>query len=274
MSSASVSFAEFEQQCRHSPPRLALVLGSGMGPVAGRLHGRCSVSFCDIPGLTEAGVVGHRGCLSLGDWMGLSVLIFEGRLHFYEGHPWERVVLPLQTAARLGANLAVLTNASGGIADHFQPGCLMGLSDHLDCTRPCWWNYPGPAGLVGSRPSPYSVRLQTLLSQAAAEAGIPLAWGVYAALLGPCYETPAEIRALKSWGADAVGMSTAREVEAAVAAGMECAAVSCITNKAAGLSDQPLTHEEVLTTARSQAERLATLLEGFLVRLRASDLTS
>ncbi len=101
MNNAFVSFAELEQHCRRSPPRLALLLGSGMGPVAERLQDRSSVAFADIPGLTEASVTGHRGCLSLGDWAGVRLLIFEGRLHFYEGHPWERVVLPLQTAARL-----------------------------------------------------------------------------------------------------------------------------------------------------------------------------
>ncbi len=153
--------------------------------------------------------------------------------------------------------MAVLTNAAGGIADHLTPGSLMCLSDHLDCTRPCWWRLPRSE-------TPYSPRLRTLLARAAQEAQVPLASGVYAAVTGPCYETPAEVRALKSWGADAVGMSTAREVEAAVAAGMECAAVSCITNKAAGLSDQPLTHEEVLATARSQARGMADLLERFL----------
>src|SRR5262249_55936685 len=155
-----------------------------------------------------------------------------------------------QTAARLGASLAVLTNAAGGIEDQLEPGSLMCLRDHLDCTRPWWWRSPGPAGLAGNPPSLYSVRLQTRLAQGAEEAQMPLAPGVYAALLGPCYETPAEIRALKTWGADAVGMSTAREVEA-VAAMMECAAISLITNKAAGLSNQPLSHEEVLTTARA-----------------------
>ncbi len=264
MSSDLVSFAELEQECQRSRPRLVLVLGSGMGLVAQRLQNRLAVGFGSIPGLTDPGVVGHRGCLALGEWQGTRLLIFEGRLHFYEGHPWERVVLPLQTAARLGAGMAVLTNAAGGIADHLVPGSLMCLSDHLDCTRPWWWRQPGPAGLAGGRPSPYSPRLQALLARAAAEAHIPLASGIYAALLGPCYETPAEIRALKSWGADAVGMSTAREVEA-VAATMECAAVSLITNKAAGLSDQPLSHEEVLATARAQAERLGELLERFLV---------
>ncbi len=260
MNNGLVSFAELEQDCRSNPPLLVLVLGSGLGSVAQRLQDRSSVVFADIPGLTGSSVAGHRGCLSLGNWAGVRLLIFEGRLHFYEGHPWERVVLPLQTAARLGARLVVLTNASGGIAEHLGPGSLMCLLDHLDCTRPWWWRAP-------PRPSPYSARLQALLLESAGAVPVSLARGVYAAMLGPCYETAAEVRALKSWGADAVGMSTAREVEAAVAAGLECAAVSCIANRAAGLSEQPLTHEEVLATVQAQAERLADLLEQFLARL-------
>src|SRR5207253_10190429 len=136
------------------------------------------------------------------------------------------------------------------------------LRDHLSCNRPHWWKDPGPGG----RPSPYSPRLLAALARSAAALNSQLAQGVYAALTGPCYETPAEIRAYQAWGADAVGMSTAREVQAGHDAGMECAALSCITNRAAGLSDGPLNHQEVLTTAAAQQERLADLLEG-LIRL-------
>jgi purine-nucleoside phosphorylase len=265
MSREQISFAELEEQCRLTPPLLALVLGSGLGPVAGRLRDCCTVGFADIPGMPAAGVAGHRGCLSLGDWMGVCLLVFEGRAHFYEGHPWERVVLPMRMAARLGARQALLTNASGGIAEHLGPGSLLAVNDHLDCTRPNWWRNLGP------RPSPYSARLQALLAGAARTARLALASGVYAAMLGPCYETPAEVRALRLWGADAVGMSTAREVEAAVAAGMECAAVSCVANWAAGLGEQPLSHEDVLASVRAQAERLGDLIEQFLGLLRPAE---
>src|SRR5262249_59630024 len=134
-------------------------------------------------------------------------------------------------------------------------------------TRPCWWRHSGPGGMGSSRPSPYSPRLLALLDRAARRQGITLHRGVYAALTGPCYETPAEIRALRQWGADAVGMSTAREVQAGVALGVECAAVSLITNRAAGLSDRPLSHEEVMSMSASRAEALADLLGGFLGEL-------
>jgi purine-nucleoside phosphorylase len=195
------------------------------------------------------------------------VLVFEGRLHFYEGHAWRSVVLPVQTAAFLGARVLVLTNAAGGIHDDLAPGSLMAIRDHIEWTRPCWWRHPGPGGLGAARPSPYSPRLSALLQQAAGSLNLKLHTGIYAAVTGPSYETPAEVRALKKCGADAVGMSTAREVQAGADKGMECAAVSCITNRAAGLNIGPIHHGEVLTTAAEQGERLADLLEAFLQRL-------
>src|SRR5262249_41542105 len=245
-------------------PDVALVLGSGMSDVARRLQRARSVPFADVPGLGVTSVAGHRGCVTLGEWAGKRVLLFEGRLHYYEGHPWRNVVMPVQTAAFLGARVLLLTNAAGGIHDDLAPGSLMAIRDHIEWTRPCCWRLPGPGALGEPRPSPYSPRLLELLLQASHELGIELYQGIYTALTGPCYETPAEIRALKVWGADAVGMSTAREIQAGCDAGMECAALSCITNRAAGLSDGPLDHQEVLTTAAAQSERLAELLEGFL----------
>ena len=145
----------------------------------------------------------------------------------------------------------------------------MAIQDHLEWTWPYCWRRPGPGSTVGPRPSPYDAGLLDLLDQASEELGIRLLRGIYAAVTGPCYETRAEIRALKSLGADAVGMSTAREIQQGCDLGMACAALSCITNKAAGLSDSPINHEEVLTTAKAQAERLSDLLEGFLKRLTA-----
>jgi purine-nucleoside phosphorylase len=172
----------------------------------------------------------------------------------------------MQLAASLGVKRAVLTNAAGGIGDAQHQGILMGIRDHLDWTRPYAWRHPGPGGLGPVRPSPYSTDLLDLLTQAAAEIGFTLPPGIYAGVTGPCYETPAEIRALKACGADAVGMSTVREIDAASAAGLECAAISCITNRAAGLSESPLHHQEVLTTAAAQSGRLAGLLERFLMQ--------
>lgn len=250
--------------CRVSPPRTVLVLGSGLGSLTQRLQPIVTVPFADVPGLPPASVGGHAGVLMLGEWISRRVLLFAGRLHYYEGHPWQVVVRPIQLAAALGAREAILTNAAGGIADRLAPGCLMAIRDHLEWTHPYWWRRPGPGGLGGSRPSPYSLRLRTALHEAATAAGVELHEGTYAAVTGPAYETPAEVRALRAWGADAVGMSTAREIQACVEAGLECAAISCITNRAAGLSSEPLNHEEVLRVASRQAERLAALLEMFM----------
>jgi purine-nucleoside phosphorylase len=258
------SFDGFCAVAAKEPPRVGFVLGSGMGLVARRLERAVSVPSAEVPGLAASSVAGHSGRLSVGDWLGQRVLLFEGRLHFYEGHPWESVTLPVRLAADLGVRVLLLTNAAGGIHDALVPGSLMAIRDHIEWTRPYCWREPGPGGLGPARPSPYSARLLPLLQSVAAKKRIDLHEGVYGAVTGPCYETPAEIRALKAWGADAVGMSTAREVQAGADLGLECAAVSCITNRAAGLSGGPLHHDEVLQTAAAQAERLADLLAEFL----------
>jgi purine-nucleoside phosphorylase len=263
----SPRFNALAESCQRRPPRAAIVLGSGLGSVAQRLEKALTVPFTEVPGLPTSSVVGHAGRLALGDWYGRRVLVFEGRLHHYEGHPWEVVVRPIRTAAALGAPLAILTNAAGGIAENLSPGSLMLIRDHIEWTRPYCWHQPGPGGLGPARPSPYSAPLRTALVRAAAAAGIELSEGIYAAVTGPSYETPAEIRALRACGADAVGMSTAREVQAGTEAGLECAAISCITNRAAGLSAEPLHHEEVLAMAAAQSDRLAQLLERFLAGL-------
>lgn len=255
------AFQALESACRREPPEVALVLGSGMGDIAARVEPFIALPFTEIPGLPATTVTGHKGRLTLGRWSGRLLLLFEGRLHFYEGHPWEVVERPLRTAAALGAQVALLTNAAGGIADNLAPGSLMAVRDHLDCTTPFWWRQRSPL------PSPYSSRLLNGLDDAASAIQTPLFRGIYAAVTGPCYETPAEVRALQSWGADAVGMSTVREVQAAHATGMECAAVSCIANRAAGLSMEPPKHEEVLAVITSAASRLGDLLEKFLENL-------
>jgi purine-nucleoside phosphorylase len=264
MHPASLTFSELLTAARDLRPQVAVVLGSGMGSVAQRLEATCSVPFIEVPGLVAPSISGHQGCITLGTWAGRPVLVFSGRLHYYEGHPWRKVILPVQTAEFLGARVLLLTNAAGGIHDRLQPGCLMAIHDHIDWTRPSWWRHPGPGGLGPARPSPYTPRLLVLLGQAAERLGMILHQGIYGTVTGPSYETPAEIRALKTCGADAVGMSTAREAQAAADKGMECAAISCITNRAAGLSTGPIHHGEVLATAATQNERLADLIDEFL----------
>src|SRR5262249_19088340 len=150
---------------------------SSLGPVAERLQGACAVPFLEVPGLAAPTVAGHGGSLQLGDWAGQRVLIFEGRLHYYEGHPWRRVVEPGQTAAYLGAKVLLLTNGTGGIHDALTPGSLMAVRDHLEWTRPYCWRPPGPGGLGPSRPSPYSSRLLHVLMQTARDFGMELFQG-------------------------------------------------------------------------------------------------
>lgn len=253
--------------CTAAPPTAAVVLGSGLGPVARNLSRHLTVSFGDLPGLPTPTVHGHGGRLTLGEWAGRRVLLFEGRVHRYEGHDWDVVVRPVRLAAKLGVKVLLLTNAAGGIHDALVPGRLMAIRDHLEWTRPFWWRHPGPGGLGSSRPSPYSPRLLALLANIADQHRISLLQGVYAQLTGPCYETPAEIRALRTCGADAVGMSTAREAQTAHDLGLECAAISCITNRAAGLSAALLDHREVLTTAAAQADQLGSMVESLLQHL-------
>jgi purine-nucleoside phosphorylase len=258
--SGSRGYAALVEAAWVSPPEVAVVLGSGMGDAAGGLAVRQSASFGEVPGLTATSVAGHKGRLELGEWAGKRVLVFQGRLHYYEGHSWRDIVVPVQAAHRLGARVLLLTNTAGGIHDALGPGSLMAIRDHIEWTRPYCWRQQ-------QQPSPYAPRLLQLLRDAAQDLGSPLHGGVYASLTGPNYETPAEIRALRAWGADAVGMSTAREVQAGYDLGMECAAISCITNRAAGLGSGVINHGEVLTTAATQIPRLRELLGEFLRRL-------
>jgi purine-nucleoside phosphorylase len=253
-------FADFRDQCRAAPPAVFVVLGSGMGTIIDRVKPAASLRFVDIPGLPSSSVQGHRGRLTLGEWAGRSVLVAEGRLHYYEGHSWDVVVRPIRLAAEMGARVAILTNAAGGIRADLGPGSLLPIRDHLEWNRQYPWRHP-------RQDSPYAPRLAVVVCQAGKTLGLTLSPGVYAALTGPNYETPAEIRALRAAGADAVGMSTSREIQAGTEAGLECGAVSLITNPAAGLAPVALDHAEVLAAASAAAERLGDLLEEVLRRV-------
>jgi purine-nucleoside phosphorylase len=254
--SESKSFTDFSDLCRQHPPDVALILGSGLSALTRHVNNQCCLPFSDVPGLAETGVMGHAGRLTLGVWAGKRVLVFEGRLHYYEGHSWSTVVLPAQIARELGARIFLATNAAGGIRADLVPGSMMVLTGHIDWTR--------PDGTMESNSQIYSPRLNALLEKAAQARSLSLSRGVYAQVTGPCYETPAEIRALRSLGAYAVGMSTVRELVAAQELGMECAGISCIANRAAGLSLGPIHHEDVLTSVTAMTDRLGELLEGFL----------
>ncbi len=254
---ASPTYDAFADAARRRRPRVALILGSGLGHLADRLCDVEALPFDRVPGLEAPSIPGHRGAVLVGDWAGRAVLLFSGRLHYYEGHPWSRVERPAEIAHALGAEVLLVTNAAGGIRPDLRPGDLMAIDGHVEWTRPDCWRHRAVA-------RPYAPELVERLRQAAARLGFALPVGVYAQVTGPSYETPAEIGALRAWGADAVGMSTAREVSAAAALGLRCAAVSCITNAAAGLSGAPINHEEVLATAAARRDRLAALVQGFL----------
>ncbi len=222
----------------------------------------CEVPFSDVAGLAPSTTVGHAGSLKLVHWAGQHALIFAGRVHYYEGFTWNQVIRPVQLAYELGARILVLTNAAGGIHPLLEPGSLLAVRNHIEWTAPdCW--HTAALGVI-TPPPPYAPELIGKMQAAAKDLGVKLHEGIYAAVLGPCYETPAEIRALEHLGADAVGMSTAREIRAGHALGMSCAAISCITNRAAGLSDGPIQHEEVLAVAGAQSEILGGILENFL----------
>lgn len=251
------AFAEFASTVRAAAPKAAVVLGSGLGEVTANLREQASVAYGDIPGFVPTTVHGHRGRLVLGDWSGTPVLVAFGRLHFYEGHSWNVVTGLVRAIAGLGVPRLVLTNAAGGIHPTLNPGSLMAIRGHLKVIGPDAWRT-----FAADTPpdSPYSAKLIERMCKHEADTSRNLLAGVYAAQTGPTYETIAEVHALKAMGADAAGMSTAMEAEAAAALGMEVAAISCITNKAAGLSDGPLDHKEVLDNAKLVVDRLGGLL--------------
>jgi purine-nucleoside phosphorylase len=251
------AFAEFARTARALRPRTAVVLGSGLAGATSAFVERASVAFGDIPGLVPPTVHGHGGRLAVGEWSGAPAMLFLGRLHFYEGHPRAVVTGTVRTVAELGATRVVLTNAAGGINSALAPGGLMAIRGHLKLLDPTAWR---ALANDTATPEPYSARLLDEMQAHERAAGRELLAGVYAALTGPSYETPAEIRALAACGADAVGMSTALEAEEASRLGLEVAGISCITNKAAGLGAATLDHAEVLVTAKLAVERMGELL--------------
>ena len=209
MSESQAPYHELLERCRREPPRVALVLGSGLADVAERVDGELTVPFAAVPDLGQPSVVGHTGELRLGSWRDQRILVFVGRLHYYEGHPWRDVEQPVQLAHALGAQILFLTNAAGGIRDDLGSGSLMPIGDHLEWTGSSSWR----RRLSGEHQSPYSTRLLDILRRAAATCGQEFRPGVYAQVTGPCYETPGvkTSRAAGHVRADAVGMSTCRE---------------------------------------------------------------
>ena len=248
-------------------PRIGIVLGSGLGALADDLTDSVAVRFSDMPGWPAASAPGHAGRLLLGHLEGVPVVCLQGRLHLYEGHSERLVIEPVLLMGRLGARTIVLTNSSGGVNEGLTAGTLMLITDHLNLT--------GRNPLIGANEDTlgqrfpdmvdaWSPRLREIVRHAAAEEGVDIAEGVYAGLLGPTYETPAEVRMLRTLGADAVGMSTVLEAIAARWVDLELVGVSLVTNLGAGVTGEPITHDEVVAVAAEAGPRFTALIRRFV----------
>ncbi len=246
-------------------PALAIVLGSGFHHALAELHVEKNVAYADIPGFPQPTVSGHAGELYFGRLGQTPVLVLSGRAHFYEGHPMERVTFAVRTLAAFGIRDLLLTNAAGGLNKKFRAGDFMVLTDHLNLMGVNPLRGPSAPGLPRfvDLTETYDAKLRELLFRAGKLARLKLQRGVYLAVSGPSYETPAEIRAFARLGADAVGMSTVPEAVVARQCGLNVAAVSCITNLAAGISRNNLSHAEVLETAERVKQSGAALLKNF-----------
>ena len=244
-------------------PLVAIVLGSGLGAFADELTDAVRISYNDIPHFGRSTAVGHAGQLVLGNIGAWPVVIMQGRTHLYEGYPVQTVVFPMRVFARMGVRAAILTNAAGGINLDYGQGRLVVIKDHI--------NFQGHNPLVGAEDPRFGLRFidmteayskdyRRMALEAGKRLGLNLAEGVYLALLGPSYETPAEIRFFRTIGADLVGMSTVPEVIVARQMGIKVLAISCVTNMAAGTTDAPIHHEEVLEIGRKISGQFKALL--------------
>jgi purine-nucleoside phosphorylase len=277
--SISDDFSQAEFAAKHiaskSPikPAVAIVLGSGLGGFADEMTDAVRISYNDIPHFARSTAVGHAGQLVLGNIGAWPVVVMQGRVHLYEGYPVHSVVFPMRVFSRMGVRAAILTNAAGGINLEYGQGRLVVIKDHI--------NLQGQNPLVGPEDpnlglrfidmtEAYSKSYRQIALEAGKRLGIPLGEGVYAAVLGPSYETPAEIRFLRTIGADLVGMSTVPEVIAARQMGMKVLAISCVTNMAAGTTDAPINHAEVLEIGKKISGQFKSLLRA-VVPLIAKD---
>jgi purine-nucleoside phosphorylase len=265
----SAACALVRQRCAE-PPVVGVVLGSGLGSFADSLAGAVGIPYLDIPHMPRTTVVGHAGQLRIGTVDGVRVGCLQGRVHLYEGHEPERVVFGVRLLAKLGCRAVLLTNAAGGMRASFHPGTLMLITDHLNLTGRNPLMGPNEEALGPRFPDmtcAYDAELRAEVLAAAGEVGVALEQGVYAALLGPSYETPAEIAMFRTLGADAVGMSTVPEVIALRHMGVRAVGISCITNMAAGMGAATLDHSEVERTARATRDAFVGLLGASLRRI-------
>jgi purine-nucleoside phosphorylase len=251
-------------------PEIGIILGSGLGGVAQSVENAVTIPYTEIPHFHGTSVEGHSGFMVLGKFKGVPSVFLQGRFHYYEGYPMEEVVFPTRTICGLGIQTLVLTNAAGGINTRFRPADLMIIEDHLNLMGDNPLKGPNLAQLGPRFPDlseAYSKSCIDVMKQTAEQLGLGIHSGVYAGLLGPTYETPAEVRMLRTLGADAVGMSTVPESIAANHLGVRVAGVSCITNLAAGLSPRKLTHQEVIDNSKLAATKLTQLLEHAIPKM-------
>ena len=251
-------------------PDVCLVLGSGLGPLTERVTPISTIPYESIPHFPKTTVAGHEGMLLVAELSGRLTFIMKGRFHYYEGYSTSQATFYVRVMAQLGVKTLVMTNAAGGINDQMKPSELMVITDHIGlfCDSPLRGpNLDQFGPRFPDQTLVYDVSLREKLLESAKELNIPLHQGVYAYTRGPQYETPAEIRALKTLGGDAVGMSTVAEAIAASHSGMKVLAVSCITNYAAGISGQPLSHEEVMQNANASSKNSIALMERFFSKL-------
>ncbi|MCI0488355.1 MAG: purine-nucleoside phosphorylase [Blastocatellia bacterium] len=255
-------------------PRMAVVLGSGLGGVADAVCDGVEIPYEDIPFFVNSTVEGHAGRLIIGECGGVDALAMKGRFHFYEGYSMEEITLPVRVFSLMGVRTLILTNAAGGTSAHLQPGSLMIITDHI--------NLMGDNPLRGPNDERFGPRFPDMTTaytpaciaaahEAARSLGIVLAEGVYLALRGPSYETPAEVRMMRDLGGNALGMSTVPEAIVARHCGMKVLAFSCITNTAAGLGQEEINHNEVMETGERAGRQLSELILKLIPRLAAMD---
>jgi purine-nucleoside phosphorylase len=259
-------------------PKIGIVLGSGLGAVADAVSNPIHIPYAEIPHFPQSTVEGHSGRIVAGSLGTVPVIVMQGRVHYYEGYMPQQVTFPMRVLGMLGLRAVVLTNAAGGIAEGYHIGQLVALADHINHmgfnplvgpNEPRFAARPGAGLRFFDMTEAYSKNLRALAAEAAQEEGFPLAEGVYLAVSGPSFETPAEIRAFRSLGATLVGMSTVPETIVARHMGIEVLGLSCVTNLAAGLGATPLSHQEVFEAGRQVEHRLACLFERLIPRIAA-----
>lgn len=267
-------------RARHAAsPVLGIILGSGLGSFAAQVEQPTVLPYSEIPGFPVSTVEGHSGKLVLGTIGGVSVAVMQGRVHAYEGYSMDQVTFPTRVLGLLGCASLIVTNAAGGINTSYAEGGLVAISDHINLTganaavgpnEPRFGLRPNTGYRFFDMTTAYSPRLRSLAAAEAARQNIPLPEGVYIAVLGPSYETPAEIRAFRTLGADLVGMSTVHEVIVARHMGIEVLGISLVTNMAAGVLDKPLHHEEVMETATRVEAQFTALLRALVPQVAAT----